>query len=177
MRKIRLPLLSAAGCAALALAAPLAFAGHLNPVLHADLDGRAEVSSSGNNAIAGDPRARGEVYMFGIDESPDVLCYTIVGVRRLAELDLAPGSGRAAHIHRGVNGQNGPVVANLAWPQGGQSADCLNGLTQRARFAADVDPRTLIADILRNPQNYYVNVHNSAYPAGAIRGQLAPAQD
>ena len=164
---------------ALAMASPLAFAGHLNILLNADLDGRQEVNTSGNNAIVGDPAGRGEFYAFGIDENRHTLCYNLQ-VKRIDELAMAPGNGRAAHIHRGKAGENGPVVANIAWPQGGQSADCLNGLTQPARFVlrntsfADAD--ALIADILANPQNYYVNVHNSKFPGGAVRGQLAEAR-
>ena len=161
----------------LALVAPLAFAGHLNTLLNAELDGRQEVNTSGNNAIVGDPRGRGEAYVFGIDANPDTLCYNLQ-VKRIGELELAPQPGvRMAHIHAGKRGENGPVVANLAWPQGGQSADCLDGINQRTRFAASVpDVRALIADILANPDRYYVNVHNSQYPAGAIRGQLAVAE-
>ncbi len=158
------------------LAATAAFAGHLNTLLTADLDGRQEVNTGASNAIVGDPRGRGEAYVFGIDESLTVLCYSLQ-VSRIDELDQAPGNGRAAHIHRGRAGENGPVVANLAWPQGGQAADCLNAVTQPARFN-NVDAATaqaLIADILANPGNYYVNVHNTVYPGGAVRGQLRAA--
>ena len=118
---------------ALAMASPLAFAGHLNILLNASLDGRQEVNTTGNNAMVGDPAGRGEFYAFGIDENRYTLCYNLQ-VKHIDELSLAPGNGRAAHIHRGKAGENGPIVANIAWPQGGESADCLNGLTQPARF-------------------------------------------
>ncbi len=37
---------------------------------------------------------------------------------------------------------------------------------------SDVD-RSLIKAIRKDPANYYVNVHNADFPAGAVRGQLA----
>ena len=33
--------------------------------------------------------------------------------------------------------------------------------------------KNLLKDIIRNPENYYVNVHNAPFPNGAVRGQLA----
>jgi hypothetical protein len=172
----RLTPLARTGLLALAIAAPLAFAGHLNRLLSADLDGRQEVNTSGNNAIVGDPDGRGEFYIFGIDsvggtDNSRVLCYNLQ-VKRIGELDLAPGGGRAAHIHKGKLGENGPVVANLAWPQDGQAADCLDARLRPAQFPLG---DAVVADILANPGEYYVNVHNAEYPGGAIRGQLRVA--
>jgi hypothetical protein len=172
-----LPLFAKAALASAVLATPLAFAGHLNVLLNAQLDGRDEVSAPGSMAIAGDPDGRGEAYVFGIDGRTDVICYNLT-VRRIAGLELAPLAGkRMAHIHRGVRGENGPVVANLAWPQGGQSADCLDGVSQRGRFAADAEPAALVAELLAYPERFYINVHNDEFPAGALRGQLRVAHD
>jgi len=66
----------------------------------------------------------------------------------------------AAHIHRAPAGVNGPVVVPLTPPTGGSSSGC-----------GDVD-RALIKEILHDPEAFYVNVHNTVFPAGAVRGQL-----
>ncbi len=173
----RFPLLAKASLLSLAIIAPLALAGHLNKLITADLDGRQEVNASGNMAIVGDPDGRGEFYVFAIDsvastDNSRVLCYNLQ-VKRIGELHLAPGNGRAAHIHKGKMGENGPVVANLAWPQDGQAADCLDARLRPAQFPLG---DAVVADILANPGDYYVNVHNVEYPSGAIRGQLRVAE-
>lgn len=158
--------------------AGLAGAGHLNPLLEADLDGRSEVvSDAKSNKIVGDPNGSGEGYVFGIDddtrggvvtENDDTLCYVLI-VEGIDELELTPGNGRMAHIHRGAEGENGPVVANLAWPQDGQSADCLSE-DEAGKFPTG--EAGIVQDILAHPDEYYFNVHNNEYPGGAIRGQL-----
>ena len=165
----RLAPLARHGLLSLALVAPVAFAGHLNALLSAELDGRQEVSAKGNNAIAGDPNGRGEAYVFGIDANKDTLCYNLQA-KRIAELDMAPGNGRAAHIHSGKRGENGPVVANLAWPQGGQAGDCLTEGEAGPKFPTG--EFGIVQRILKNPAGFYVHIHNAEYPNGAIRGQL-----
>ncbi len=132
----------------------IATAGHTNTVLEARLDGRSEVAKDATNRrIVGDPNGTGEAYVFGIDGDPTTLCYVLTVDR------IAPAT--AAHIHEAPAGQAGPVVITLAPPTGGQSAAC-----------ASVS-KALVKEIRQNPENYYVNVHNAEFPAGALRGQLA----
>lgn len=168
MRTRTIGAMAAAGGLALglALATAPAYAGHTNALLEATLDGRQEVTADGKRN-AGDPNGRGEAYVFGIDGDPATLCY-VLEVDKIAELDQAPMAGsRMAHLHRGARGANGPVEVTLAWPQGGQAADCLTeGEEGKGLSAGEVQ------QILANPEEYYVNVHNSRYPAGAVRGQL-----
>lgn len=138
----------------------VAVAGHTNTVLESELRGRNEVANGAtNNRNVGDPNGRGEAYVFGIDGDPTTLCYVLI----VDKIETAS----AAHIHKGEAGSNGPVVVNLAAPGDGNAADCLTE-GEAGKF---VDGQT-VADILANPGEYYINVHNADYPGGAIRGQL-----
>jgi CHRD domain len=75
------------------------------------------------------------------------------------------GTVVAAHIHVGDAGTPGPIVVGLFMGTafGGTGADsgCVGGV--------DSD---LIKAIRQNPSGYYVNVHSTVFPAGAVRGQL-----
>jgi hypothetical protein len=160
---------------AVAFTAPVQ-AGHLNIVLEAALDGRQEVGA--DRRVAGDPNGRGEAYVFGIDGNTTTLCY-VLQVARIGELSLPPGNGRQAHIHRGAFGVNGPVVVTIAWPQDGRAADCIaedrilpNGNPAFSRDPDTGEPLATVFEILMNPEQFYINVHNAEYPAGAVRGQL-----
>ena len=156
----RLTLVSSMVAAALLATMGIAAAGHTNSVLVADLDGRAEVANEAtNNRMVGDPNGVGEAYVFGIDGDPTTLCYVLL-VDKIA-------TATAAHIHEGAAGTNGPVVVNLAAPADGNAADCLTE-GEAGKFVGD----QTVAEILANPGDYYVNVHNAEYPGGAIRGQL-----
>ncbi len=69
----------------------------------------------------------------------------------------------AAHIHRGTKGEDGPVVVTLKHPRKGDP-----GSSSRCTAIS-----SSLADELRsNPQGFYVNVHNEAFPDGAVRGQI-----
>ncbi len=71
----------------------------------------------------------------------------------------------AAHIHMGAAGVAGPVVVPFSAPDAqGKASGCVSG----------VDP-ALIQSILTNPAGFYVNVHTSDFPNGALRGQLTAA--
>lgn len=77
------------------------------------------------------------------------------------ELDVSGiDTPTAAHIHRGAVGVAGPVVVTLDTPVSGSSEAC-----------EDVTGR-VAGQLLARPQQFYVNVHNAPFPAGAIRGQL-----
>jgi hypothetical protein len=73
-------------------------------------------------------------------------------------IDRATG----AHIHRGAAGSVGPPVVPLVAP----------GASEHSEGCADVAPE-LAREIALRPFLFYVNVHNAAFPGGAIRGQLS----
>lgn len=67
----------------------------------------------------------------------------------------------AAHIHRGGTTVAGPVVVGL-FSGGFDNEGCTENVS-----------RALIKEIMQFPGRFYVNIHSTAHPAGAIRAQLA----
>jgi hypothetical protein len=67
----------------------------------------------------------------------------------------------AAHIHEGAVGKEGPVKVALEAPKTGSAKGCVKA-----------DAPVIIA-IMKDPASYYVNIHNAAFPKGAVRGQLS----
>ena len=109
------------------------------------LTGQQEVDGSGNPGV-------GDADGFGVATlTIDDVALTISWVIQVANIDPPV----AAHIHNAVVGSNGPILIDFSGSLTG------SGL---------VDPD--LAAVVANPDAWYVNVHTSAFPAGAIRGQL-----
>lgn len=102
----------------------------------------------------GDPDGTGSA-TFTVNPGQQRICYTIE-VSGIA-------TPTAAHIHVGAAGTAPPnnVVVPLETPADGDAEAC-----------ADVS-RDLALAILKNPENYYINVHNADFRPGALRGQLS----
>ena len=70
------------------------------------------------------------------------------------------GTAVAGHIHEAAEGTAGPVVVPLFTGDVPSRTRCVKA------------KRSLVRDILRDPADYYLNVHTPDFPDGAIRGQL-----
>ena len=107
-----------------------------------------------NEVPAGDPDATGSATVW-VNPGTGTVCYSW-SVANAATPILA------AHIHHAIAGVAGPVVVPLppTGPSSGQG--CTTGVS-----------RDFALDIIRHPADYYVNTHNSEFPAGVARGQLS----
>ncbi|MGH2586768.1 MAG: CHRD domain-containing protein [Dehalococcoidia bacterium] len=139
---------------ALALAGGVLAGRELSRTATADDGGRpftTALSGAAEVPGPGDPDGSGTASL-RLNPGQGEVCFT------LTVSGIAPAT--AAHIHVAPAGVAGPIVVPLTPPTSGSSSGC-----------ATAD-RTLIREIIRNPEAYYVNVHNADFPAGALRGQL-----
>ena len=138
-------ILSAAALAALPFAMPAAADDGGRPI-NVAMTGAAERPGPGDPDGTGTADIR-------VEPANGRLCW------RLFAQQIDPAT--AAHIHRGAAGTAGPPVVTLTPPAAdGRSEGC-----------APIDP-ALAAELTLRGHDFYLNVHNSAFPAGAIRGQL-----
>ena len=118
------------------------------------LSGGNEPSDEGQAGV-GDPNGTGSATIL-VDSDRGMLCFAIT-VQNLA-------TPAAAHIHKNVAGRNGDIVVGLTAPTSGApgaSSGCISGVN-----------KNVLTQIKNTPGGFYVNVHTSEFPAGAIRGQL-----
>lgn len=79
------------------------------------------------------------------------------------------------HIHRGNAGANGPVVIDTGITAANSVIDeAGSGVISRQVQISSANATALQAlrDLVENPSGFYVNLHTSQFPGGAIRGQL-----
>ena len=89
------------------------------------------------------------------------VCWNLVNLANLDPLI-------ASHIHNAPRTETGPI--KISFFHFGEPVD-LEGCTEGTE-AFPIN-RALLRDVVANPENYYVNIHTSAFPPGAIRGQLS----
>jgi hypothetical protein len=119
-------------------------------LLRARLNGANEVPGPG------DPDGFGQAFL---RLSSDQVCFA------LEWSDI--GQPTRGHIHFAPVGVAGPIVVPFFEALPGSLPDAMAS----ARGCVAADP-ALIAKIRDNPGDYYVNLHDATFPAGAIRGQL-----
>ena len=75
-----------------------------------------------------------------------------------------------AHIHTAAAGSNGPIHWDFL--EAGNPVASISDQPSQLRGVARPRAAAVVADLLANPSGYYVNVHSSAFPGGAVRGQV-----
>jgi hypothetical protein len=75
-----------------------------------------------------------------------------------------------AHIHKAPAGVNGPIHWDFL--EAGNPVASLSDQPSQLRGVARARAAAVLADLLAHPDQYYVNVHSTVFPGGAMRGQL-----
>jgi CHRD domain len=148
MRVKILTLLAGAGAfAAVAIPALVSAAPGDKVELNAKLDEKQEVPGPGDTDGKGSAT-------FKLNSNKGKICFEI-SYQNIEE----PNAG---HIHKGPKGDDGPIKVELFADTGFSSPieDCVEA------------EEKVIDRIANNPERFYVNLHNTEFPDGAIRGQL-----
>jgi hypothetical protein len=120
--------------------------GEAQPIeIEVELTGDAEVPGPGDDDGAG-------TALLTITPGSTELCY---------ELDVVNVDDIvAAHVHEGREGIAGPIAVTLDPPTSGSSEGCVETSTSIVEGLAD------------GSREFYVNVHSTELPDGAVRGQV-----
>ena len=111
--------------------------------------------SGAEEAGGGDPDGTGSAAL-RLNQGQGRVCFDLTWA------NISSVSG--GHIHKAPAGSSGGVVVDLL---GGPNAS-----TTGASGCVTGVAKALVKDIRNNSSDYYVNVHSSEFPGGAIRGQL-----
>ncbi len=94
-----------------------------------------------------------------VKKSKRKVCFEIT-FKNIAE----PNSG---NLHKGVKGEKGPrKIDFFTKPTASPAEGCVKKVKKK-----------LLNKVQNHPENFYVQLHNTQFPDGAIRGQLKPTED
>ncbi len=160
-------------------------AAHEGTQVAGSLNGRNEVANDAkDNRIVGDPNGRGDVVVYSPSTpTPNSLLCMEVAYDKLAEVT-------GVHVHFGKAGANGPVVANFTNvlvfdEEHGYFEGCVDMANStygtaalpagngRTDLTAGQRAASITANLASPADEFYVNVHTTEFPGGAIRGQIA----
>ncbi len=147
-----------------ASAARLDVADHGGRPFSTELTGAAEVPGPGALPPAGGTAT------ITVNPGQKEICWAIEAEGPPEGIEL-PATG--AHIHEGAVGEFGDVVVPLTPPEAVTPSDEEGDEVVGFSSGCAEVTREVALDIIQNPEDYYVNVHTSDFPAGAIRGQLS----
>ena len=158
-RFLSLVVLATAGALAVVGIAAADHPGGGGTPFFAQMSGDQECARVGTGFVCGtvgDPNGTGTAEL-RLNQGQGEICFTYT----VANVDTIT----AAHIHRGGPTVAGPIVVHTS-PAPGDAADgtfsgCTTGVSKE-----------LIKEIRQNPEQFYVNAHNPAFPGGAVRGGL-----
>lgn len=103
----------------------------------------------------------------GVKDGVGAALVSVTGRKVCSELSVTMGEKPLkAHVHQGAKGQSGPVAVDL------MPAFTPGEAAYTSNTCVDTSAETA-AQLIAGPSGYYVNVHSSTYPDGAMRGQLA----
>ena len=127
------------------------------------MNGPNDLTTSGTITPTGDPDGAGSAaFTFETTNAADL----VNGAQACFDLSYSnlTGTPTAAHIHRGAAGVGGPVVV---------IPPTLPNLTATSASGCVTIAPALADEILATPANFYINIHTTDFPTGAIRGQLS----
>lgn len=116
--------------------------------------------SGANEPDGGDPDGVGHSV---VTVSGNKVSFIVTG------MNLSPING--THIHRISSGGN--VVVDFA-PAGQAAPTYTNGVATGTVTVTTAAQQAIVDEIIARPSNFYVNVHSTEKPDGAIRGSLTP---
>ena len=132
-----------------------------------ELKGRQEVDADGARANPHGNDDRGLIILSlrhdTVKNSISNLCWNLKGIVLYPGDDL-PSMG---HIHRAIKGKNGDIMVTLFGP---------GAMSSPEEFPTGVHcteiGRGLAENMIDHPDRFYVNLHNTQHPGGAMRAQL-----